>query len=47
MNSNNSDLTQVLEVQRIFDRRNKIILHNNYCILETIAFYKKIMVIPT
>lgn len=42
MNSNDSDLKQALEVQRIFDRRNKIILHNNYCILETIAFYDNI-----
>ena len=43
MNTNSADLKQALEVQRIFDRRNKIILHNNYCILETIAFYDHIL----
>ena len=42
LNRNSIDLKQVLEVQHIFDRRNKIILHNNYCILETIAFYDHI-----
>lgn len=39
LNANSTDLKQVLEMQHIFDRRNKIIVHNNYCILETIAFY--------
>ncbi len=42
LNANSANLKQALEVQRIFDRRNKIILHNNYCILETIAFYDHI-----
>ena len=27
----------------MFNRRNKIILHNNYCILETVAFYENIL----
>lgn len=42
LNANSTDLKQVLEMQHIFDRRNKIIVHNNYCILETIAFYDHI-----
>lgn len=42
MNSNSIDLNQALDVQHIFDRRNKILLHNNYCIFETIAFYDNI-----
>ena len=32
-----------LEVMYMFNRRNKIILHNNYCILETVAFYENIL----
>ena len=43
LNSNGSDLKQALEVQHIFDRRNKIILHNNYCILETVSFYEHVL----
>ena len=42
LNANSTDSKKVSEVQHIFDRRNKIISHNNYCILETIAFYDNI-----
>ena len=30
------------QIINVFDRRNKIIKHNNYCIIETIAFYETI-----
>lgn len=42
LNANSTDSKKVSEVLHIFDRRNKIISHNNYCILETIAFYDNI-----
>lgn len=32
-----------LEMMHMFNRRNKIILYNNYCILETVAFYENIL----
>lgn len=36
------DLNQHFALLRIFERRNKILIHNNYCVLETIMFYENV-----
>ena len=33
---------EFMKVEKLFKRRNKFIMHNNYCILETVAFYENI-----
>lgn len=36
------NLNQHFALLRIFERRNKILMYNNYCVLETIAFYENV-----
>ena len=37
--SSSVDFENTMAVMEIFKRREKFIMHNNYCILEMIAFY--------
>jgi hypothetical protein len=40
---NIKDLEEIEKVNRIFERRHKIIRHNNCCIIDTISFYENFL----
>lgn len=43
MTEQNSNLEEHFKIMKILEGRNKIILHNNNCIIEIIAFYENVL----